>query len=107
MGFHDFLNVSNLEMAKVSPLKLQQLCGSPCCYKPAKSELSRSNSNKVIFELTNSHSRLWGGGGLTEPNWSIVLDEGGHHHPILTTPAAVVDVLAMNRRHLAVIYNEY
>jgi hypothetical protein len=44
-----FLNTKNSETAEANRLKLRLLRGSPSCYEPAKSELSGSNSRKVIF----------------------------------------------------------
>jgi hypothetical protein len=106
-GFRNFLNANNSKTAEASLLELWLLRGSPRRYEPAKSGLSRSNSKKINFRTFDPHSKPWGVGvadRITTGRWS---SKRGSASSNLVTPDAEVDALAMNRRHLAVIYNVY
>jgi hypothetical protein len=65
--FRDVLNANNSETAEASQLNPRLLRGLPCCYEPAKSELSRFNSKTVNFATFDPHTKPWGGGGPTGP----------------------------------------
>jgi hypothetical protein len=61
------------------------------------------NSKKVNFRTFDPTVSRGVGMGRQDHDRSIVLDEGSSSSN-LATPAAEIDALAMNRRHLAVIY---